>query len=57
MRIYTLRIGINSDDTCEFIEETIVNDDSCYAVGGIDMSDYWDASTSLLDIDDDIGEA
>ena len=56
MRIYTLRIGINSDDTCEFIEETIVNDNT-YLVGELDLSDYWDASTSLLDIDDDIGEA
>tara|TARA_R100001594_G_scaffold150120_1_gene210089 strand:- start:206 stop:427 length:222 start_codon:yes stop_codon:yes gene_type:complete len=56
MRIYRLEIAINSDDECEYIKESIVNDNDT-TIGEVDMSDYWDATTSLIDMSDEIGEA
>ena len=56
MRIYKLEIAINSDDECEYIKESIVNDNDT-TIGEVDMSDYWDATTSLIDMSDEIGEA
>ena len=56
MRIYRLEIAINSKDECEYIRESIENNNN-YIIGDLDISNYWDATTSLLDIDDEIGEA
>lgn len=56
MRVYKLEIAINANDECEYIKESIINDNDT-VIGDVDISDYWDATTSLLDISDEIGEA
>ena len=56
MKIYTLQIAINAKDECEYIKESIVSDNDT-VIGEIDLSNYWDATTSLLDLSDEIGEA
>ena len=56
MKIYTLEIVINSNNECESIKESIVSDNDT-TIGTIDMSNYWDAETSLLNLDNELGEA
>lgn len=56
MKVYTLEIIINSSNECESIKETIVNDNNTL-IGTVDMSNYWDAYTSMLDMNDEVGEA
>ena len=56
MKIYTLEIVINSNNECESIKESIVSDNDT-TIGTIDMSNYWDAETSLLNLDNEVGEA